>query len=51
MAKKNISWTKKYWVLDETWTKAFFLSHIFGWFVASLQTLWIVAEIRRKWNR
>jgi hypothetical protein len=46
--QKTKKWTKRYWLLSETWTKAFFMSHIFGWIVATLQTIWIVWEIRRK---
>lgn len=42
------SWFNKYWVLNETWTKAFFISHIAGWVIATAQTLWIVAEVRKK---
>lgn len=36
----------KFWVLNQRWTKRFFLSHIFGWITATIQTLWIVFEIR-----
>jgi hypothetical protein len=45
--KKGDTWFGKYWILNETWTKAFFISHIFGWTIAWLQTLWLVAEIRK----
>ena len=45
---KGGSWFGKYWILNETWTKAFFISHIFGWTIAWLQTLWLVWEIRKK---
>jgi hypothetical protein len=46
--KKGSTWFGKYWILNETWTKAFFISHIFGWTIAWLQTLWLVWEIRKK---
>jgi hypothetical protein len=48
MKRKNKTWFNKYWILDEKWTKAFFISHIFGWVIATLQTIWIVEEVRRK---
>ena len=47
MAKKKDSKFSKFWVLDQFWTKAFFISHISGWIIATLQTLWIVIEVRR----
>jgi hypothetical protein len=36
-----------WWFLNQTWSKRFFASHMFGWIVASLQTIWIVLEIKR----
>jgi hypothetical protein len=48
MAKnKKQTWAKRYWILNEPWTKAFFASHIFGWTIAWIQTLWLVAEVRK----
>lgn len=29
------------------WTKAFFFSHIAGWTIAWIQTIWLVWEIRK----
>lgn len=46
--KKGETWFGKYWILNETWTKAFFISHIFGWTIAWVQTIWLVKEIRKK---
>ena len=37
---------------NKKWVKAFFISHMSGWIIAWLQTVWIVWEIRRmkrKW--
>lgn len=47
MAKKKKRWAENFWVLNQMWTKAFFFSHLGGWFVATLQTLWIVFEVRK----
>lgn len=38
---------KKPWVLNQTWTKSFLISHILGWLLAWLQTFWIVYEIKK----
>lgn len=46
--KKGNTWFNKYWVLNETWTKAFFVSHLMGWLIAWLQTLWIIFEVRKR---
>jgi hypothetical protein len=36
------------WVaFKNKWFVAFFYSHLFGWTVACLQTVWIVYEIRK----
>jgi hypothetical protein len=48
MKKKKSKKFLELWILDQFWTKAFFISHISGWFIACLQTLWIVYEIRKK---
>jgi len=48
MPKRKRKWANRYWILNEKWTKAFFLSHIFGWIIATLQTVWIVFEVRKK---
>jgi hypothetical protein len=42
--KKN--WTDL-WIMNQKWSRRFFASHMFGWIVASLQTIWIVLEIKR----
>lgn len=34
------------WFLNQRWSKRFFASHMFGWVTASVQTIWIVLEIR-----
>jgi hypothetical protein len=34
-------------VVSNKWIKRFFWSHIFGWITATLQTCWIVYEVRR----
>lgn len=47
MAKKKEPWAKHFWILNQTWTKAFFFSHLFGWITAFLQTFWIVYEVRK----
>jgi hypothetical protein len=44
--KKKKSTKIDYWVLNQKWTKRFLFSHVSGWLVACLQTLWIVIEIR-----
>jgi len=49
--KKGNSWFNKYWILNERWTIAFFISHIAGWVLANIQTLWIVYEIRKAYKR
>jgi hypothetical protein len=36
-----------WFILNQTWSKRFFLSHVFGWTVACIQTFWIVLEIKR----
>ena len=41
-SEKNI-----YFGLNKAWTIAFFVSHMFGWTVAFLQTFWIVYEIHK----
>lgn len=41
-------WANRYWILTEKWTKAFFISHVFGWTIATIQTIWIVWEVRKK---
>lgn len=46
--KKNKTWFNKYWIVTETWTKAFFISHTIGWICAWIQTVWILAAIKRK---
>jgi len=33
--------------MTKTWTKAFLVSHICGWILANIQTIWIIWEIRR----
>lgn len=35
---------------SKAWTVSFFISHIFGWIVATVQTIWIVWEIRRSFR-
>lgn len=35
-------------VISEPWAIIFLISHICGWLVATLQTIWIVYEIRQK---
>jgi hypothetical protein len=50
MARKNgrnNRWTDRFFILNQTWTKAFFISHIFGYITAFAQTCWIVSEIRK----
>jgi hypothetical protein len=44
---KKDSWFNRYWILNQTWTKAFFISHVFGWGVAWIQTMWIIWEIKK----
>lgn len=39
-----------YMCMNGTWVKRFFISHISGWVIAMLQTLWIVWEIRRSFR-
>jgi hypothetical protein len=40
--KKNLD----LWILNQKWTKRFLTSHILGWITATLQTVWIVIELR-----
>jgi hypothetical protein len=35
-------------ILSQKWTRRFLASHVAGWVFFSLQTLWIVWEVRRK---
>jgi hypothetical protein len=37
----------RFLLMSQNWVRAFFISHISGWFIACLQTLWIVWEVRR----
>lgn len=37
----------KFWILNQRWTRYFFISHISGWIIATLQTIWIIIEVRR----
>jgi hypothetical protein len=51
MGKKKNSrqkaWGTNFWILNQTWTKAFMTSHIIGWTVAFAQTFWIIQEVRK----
>lgn len=33
-------------ILNQKWARRFLLSHIFGWITATIQTVWIVLEVR-----
>jgi hypothetical protein len=51
MARKKdrgfLPWGRHFWILNQTWTRVFILSHLFGWATAFFQTFWIVYEIRK----
>lgn len=32
---------------EHNWFMAFMISHIFGWLIAWIQTIWILVEIRK----
>jgi hypothetical protein len=32
---------------EKNWVTAFLISHLFGWIVAWIQTIWLVREIRK----
>lgn len=44
--KKKKKTNLDYFILNQKWAKRFLISHISGWIVACLQTIWIVVEIR-----
>lgn len=44
--KKKKTTNFDFWILNQKWSKRFFISHISGWTIACLQTIWIVIEIR-----
>jgi hypothetical protein len=33
-------------IVTNKWSKAFITSHVLGWITATLQTIWIVYEVR-----
>lgn len=35
------------WIVNQKWTKRFLVSHILGWIIFSMQTVWIVSEVRK----
>lgn len=45
---KNIKNPLDMFILNQRWTKRFLFSHIAGWVFFTLQTVWIVWEVRKK---
>jgi hypothetical protein len=36
--------------LSKKWTAGFMISHILGWTLANIQTIWIIWEIRKNYK-
>lgn len=36
--------------MNNKWVKGFMLSHILGWTLANIQTVWIIYEIRKNYK-
>jgi hypothetical protein len=46
MAKRK-KFIPSFIVMNQKWVKGFMISHIAGWTMACLQTVWIVYEVRK----
>lgn len=38
-------------LMSKKWTRCFLISHILGWTLANIQTVWIIYEIRKNMKK